>query len=153
VKFAADSSILAKLYLPDQEIAAIENYLTEDRKVLSVSALARTEVVNVLIQKGGPVDQFIEDLEQRLRLVQEDVDWGITFQHAESLARRFARILHPGSHDLMLIAASITFGATWFLSFDKKTRQRSMAAAAGLKVWPPLDREEKGLVHRARRGG
>ena len=31
------------------------------------------------------------------------------------------------------------------------SRQRPLAAAAGLRVWPPLDKEEKGLVRHATR--
>jgi hypothetical protein len=37
-------------------------------------------------------------------------------------------------------------GASWFLSFDRNSRQRPLAAAAGLQVWPPLNKDEKGLV-------
>jgi hypothetical protein len=62
------------------------------------------------------------------------------------LARRFARTLRPGGHDLVLVAAAVAMGATWFLSSDRNSRQRPLAAAAGLRVWPPLDKAEKGLV-------
>jgi hypothetical protein len=37
-------------------------------------------------------------------------------------------------------------GGPWFLSFDRNSRQRPLAAAAGLRVWPPLEKDEKGLV-------
>jgi len=79
------------------------------------------------------------------------VDWPDAFQQAESLARRFTRALRPGGHDLVLVAAAVAMGATWFLSFDRNSRQRPLAAAAGLTVWPPLDKDERGLARHAGR--
>jgi hypothetical protein len=38
-------------------------------------------------------------------------------------------------------------GGTWFLSFDRNSRQRPLAGAAGLRVWPPREKDEKGLVN------
>jgi hypothetical protein len=60
-----------------------------------------------------------------------------------------ARALRPGGHDLVLVAAAVAMGAAWFLSFDRNSHQRPLAGVAGLRVWPPLDKEEKGLVRRA----
>ncbi|MBE7499471.1 MAG: hypothetical protein HS113_04030 [Verrucomicrobiales bacterium] len=73
------------------------------------------------------------------------------FQQAESLARRFARTLRPGGHDLVLVAAAVAMGAAWFLSFDRNSRQRPLAGVAGLRLWPPLDKEEKDLIRHAAR--
>lgn len=150
MKFATDSSIVVKLYVLDEHSEQIEEFLWEDRKTLTISELARTEVINVLCREDGPVDRFLRDLESGTRIRLESLDWKQVFQYAESLARRFSRLLHPGSHDLVIVAASVVMGAATFLSFDKKSRQRALAAAAGLKVWPPLDKEEKGLVFKAR---
>lgn len=86
-----------------------------------------------------------------LRLRLEFVDWTEAFQQAESLARRFSRALRPGGHDLVLVASAVVMGATWFLSYDRNSRQRSLASVAGLQVWPPMDKEEKGLVKHASR--
>ena len=91
------------------------------------------------------------DIEEGLRLRLEPVDWTRAFQHGESLARRFSLTLCPGGHDLVLVAAAVTMGATCFLSFDSHSRQRPLAAAAGLQVWPPLRKEENGLVRHASR--
>jgi hypothetical protein len=88
-------------------------------------------------------------LDEGVRLRRESVDWPDAFQQAESLARRFSPTLRPGGHDLVLVAAAVVMGATWFLSFDRNSRQRPLAAAAGLRVWPPLDKDEKGLVRHA----
>ena len=86
---------------------------------------------------------------QGLRLRLEPVDWPRAFQQAESLARRFSPTLRPGGHDLVLVAAALTMGGTWFLSFDRNSRQRPLAAAAVLRVGPPLEKEEKGVVRHA----
>jgi len=151
MRFAADSSILVRLYLDEAGADAIERFLAEDAKVISVSELARVEVLNVLLRDPdlGAAARFEEDLDEGVRLRTESVDWPDAFQQAESLARRFSRTLRPGGHDLVLVAAAVSIGATWFLSFDRNSRQRPLAAAAGLRVWPPLDKDEKGLVQHA----
>src|SRR3989442_860648 len=95
------------------------------------------------------MEQFLTDLREGTRIKLEEVDWPRAFQQAESLARRFSHTLRPGGHDLVLVAAAVTMGAVWFLSFDRNSRQRPLAAAAGLRVWPPLDKNEKGLVRHA----
>ena len=151
MRLAADSSILVRLYLDKEGADAIEKFLADDAKVISVSALARVEVLNVLLRDPdlGAAARFEEDLDEGVRLRTESVDWSDVFQQAESLARRFARTLRPGGHDLVLVAAAVAMGASWFLSFDRNSRQRPLAATAGLRVWPPLDKDEKGLVRHA----
>ena len=151
MRLAADSSILVRLYLAAESADAIERFLADDAKVISVSELARVEVLNVLLRAPdlGAAARFEEDLAEGLRLRLESVDWPDAFQQAESLARRFSPTLRPGGHDLVLVAAAVAMGATWFLSFDRNSRQRPLAAAAGLQVWPALDKDEKGLVRHA----
>ena len=151
MKFAADSSLLVRLCLRDSKTDALERFLVEDRKVLSVSELARVEVLNVLLRLEKETAEFLADLKEGTRFRLEPLDWRDAFQQAESLARRFSRTLKPGGHDLVLVAAAVVVGATWFLSFDTNSCQRPLAASAGLRVWPPLDRDEKGLVHHAAR--
>jgi predicted nucleic acid-binding protein len=151
VKFVADSSVLLRLYLRDSKTDTLERFLAEDRKVLSVSELARVEVLNVLLRLGQETDEFLSDLNEGARFRLEPMDWRSAFQQAESLARRFSRTLKPGGHDLVLVAAAVVGGASWFLSLDANSCQRPLAACAGLRVWPPLDRNEKGLVRYAAR--
>lgn len=151
MKLAADSSLLLRLYLDEEGAETIQEFLADDAKVISVSALARVEVMNVLLRDPelGAAARFAEDLEEGIRLRLESEDWDAVFQLAESMARRFSRTLRPGGHDLVLVASAVAMGAAWFLSFDKNSRQRPLAAAAGLHVWPPLDKDEKGLVRHA----
>ena len=131
----------------------IEKFLAEDAKVVSISELARIEVLNVLLRDSGlgAAERFEADVSEGLRIRLESVDWKDAFQQAESLARRFSPALRPGGHDLVLVAAAVSMGATWFLSFDRDSGQRPLASAAGLRVWPPLDKDEKGLVKQASR--
>lgn len=151
MKFVADSSLLLRLYLRDNKTEAIERFLAEDNKVLSVSELARVEVLNVLLRLEQETGEFLADLNEGTRFRLEPLDWRAAFQQAESLARRFSRTLKPGGHDLVLVAAAVVVGATWFLSFDANSCQRPLAACAGLRVWPPLNRDERGLVRHAAR--
>jgi predicted nucleic acid-binding protein len=134
MRFVADSSLLVRLYLQDSKSESIERFLADGAKVLSLSDLARVEVLNVLVRQQDRADQFLADLEDGLRLRLEPVDWPRAFQRAESLARRFSPTLRPGGHDFVLVAAAVAMGGTWFLSFDRNSRQRPLAAAAGLRV-------------------
>jgi predicted nucleic acid-binding protein len=152
MRFAADSSLLIRLYVRDSSTETVERFLAEDCKVVSISELARIEVLNTLLRYPERAEQFGSDLEQATQLKVEPVEWREAFQQAESLARRFSAALRPGGHDLVLVAAAVTMGATWFLSFDRNSHQRPLAAVAGLRVWPPLHRDEKGLARRAARG-
>ena len=149
MRFVADSSLLVRLYLHDRQIQPIERFLEEDAKVLCLSDLARIEVLNVLLRHPPRAERFLADINEGLRLSLKPVDWHKAFQQAESLARRFSPTLRPGGHDLVLVAAAVTMGGTWFLSLDRNSRQRPLAAAAGLRVWPPLEKAEKGLVKNA----
>jgi predicted nucleic acid-binding protein len=151
VKFVADSSLLVRLYLRDSKTDALERFLAEDGKVVSISELARVEVLNVLLRLDKETAEFLADLNEGTRFQMEPVDWRDAFQQAESLARRFSRTLKPGGHDLVLVAAAVVVGASWFLSFDANSCQRPLAACAGLRLWPPLNRDEKGLVRHAAR--
>ena len=156
MRICADSSFIVRLYDPlaePRQAESIRNYLLDDNKVVSISDLCRVEVLNVLLQKPESEAQkhFEDDLREGLRLRLESVDWPDAFQQAESLARRFSRTLRPGGHDLVLVAAAVAMGASWFLSFDTNSRQRPLASAAGLRVWPPLAKDEKGLVLHASR--
>jgi predicted nucleic acid-binding protein len=151
MRLTADSSVLVNLYLDVEGARAIVRFLAADAKVISVSELARVEVLNVLLRNPdlSAAARFEDDLDEGIRLRIEAVDWTDVFQKAESLARRFSRTLRPGGHDLVLVAAAVAMGATWFLSLDRNSRQRPLAAAAGLRVWPLLDKDEKGLVRHA----
>jgi predicted nucleic acid-binding protein len=151
MRFAADSSLLVRLYLRDSNTESVERFLAEEAIVVSVSELARVEVLNALLRHEGRAGQFLADLAEGRRLQMEFVDWREAFQQAESLVRRFSRTLRPGSLDLMFVAAAVAMGATWFLSFDRNSRQRPLAAAANLRVWPQLDKDEKGLLRHATR--
>src|SRR5688572_30462054 len=128
MRFCADASLVVRLYDPEttpSDIDAISQYLADDQKAVTISDLCRIEVLNVLLRQpqSGAARKFDEDLKEGLRLRLETVDWREAFQHAESLARRFSRTLKPGGHDLVLVAAAVAMGATWFLSFDRNSRQ------------------------------
>jgi len=152
MRFAADSSAIVSLYDTNAETPALEKFLAEGDKSLAVSDLARVEVLNVLLRENADAARrFEDDLHEGMRIFIESVDWADAFQQAESLARRFSSRLRAGGHDLVLVAAAVVMGATWFVSFDRASRQRVLAAAAGLKVWPPLDKDERGLVRAAAR--
>jgi predicted nucleic acid-binding protein len=153
MKFSADSSILARLYLDADGAPELERFLADGNKSLSISELARIEVLNVLLRhpESSATVRFDQDLAEGLRLHVDRIDWSVAFRQAESLARRFSKTLKPGAHDLLLVAAAVTAGSSWFLSLDRASSQRALAGAAGLRVWPPLDKNESGLIRTAAR--
>jgi predicted nucleic acid-binding protein len=135
MRFAADSSILVRLYLRDTHTDRIEQCLTDEAKVLSVSEPARVEVLNVLLRREGRASRSLADLEEGIRFRSEPIDWHQAFHQAESLARRFSTALKPGGHDLILVAAAVTADATWFLSLDRNSKQRSLRKVLLSWVW------------------
>lgn len=152
MRFCADSSFLVRLYDPltkPAEIQSIRTYLINDQKTVSLCDLCRVEVLNVLLHRPDRAARFEADLAKNPRLRLELVDWPGVFKQAESYARRFSGSLRPGGHDLVLVAAAVAMGATWFLSFDTNSRQRQLASAVGLSVWPALSKDEKGMVKHA----
>lgn len=158
MKHSADASFVVRLYDPQAnpaELAAMHQYLDRGQVVLHLCELCRIEVVNVLLRRPQvqAADRFVADLAQGTWLRVEPIDWALAFRQAESLARRFSSVLRPGGHDLILVAAAVASGSSWFLSFDWNSRQRPLAAASGLRVWPELDKEEKGLALHARKAG
>ena len=66
MRLAADSSILVRLYLDEAGAHAIERFLADDANVISVSELARVEVLNVLLRDPdlGAAARFEEDLDK-----------------------------------------------------------------------------------------
>src|SRR3954469_15767915 len=115
MKFCADASFVLRLYdigtQPD-EAETIRDYLYDDEKVLTISELCRIEVLNVLRRRPeiSAAARFDGDVAENLLLRLESVDWPDTFLKAEALGRRFSRILRPGSHDLLLVAAAVGLG-------------------------------------------
>lgn len=151
MRYCADASFIVRLYDPllkPAEFDTLNAYLIYDQKVITLSEITQVEVLNVLLSRSdtSAVRQFEEDLTEGLRLRLEPVDWPDAFQQAESLARRFSRVLQPSSQDLILVAAAVTMGAAFFLSYDFESRQRSLATLAGLRVWPSLDKDERAQV-------
>lgn len=148
MRYCADASFIVRLYDPllkPVEFDTLNAYLIYDQKVITLSEITHVEVLNVLLNRSdtSAVRQFEEDLAEGLRLRLEPVDWPDAFQQAESLARRFSRVLQPSSQDLILVAAAVTMGAAFFLSYDFESRQRPLATLAGLRVWPSLDKDER----------
>jgi hypothetical protein len=57
MRFVADSSLLIRLYLQDRTAESIERFLQDGARVVSLSALARVEVLNALLRQEGRADK------------------------------------------------------------------------------------------------
>jgi predicted nucleic acid-binding protein len=81
-------------------------------------------------------------------------DCGLNFETLSDLSgdafRRFASRSNVGTLDILHVVAAKRFGCQWFLSFDVESGCRAMAAAAGLKVYPPIAARDRKLLARFR---
>lgn len=94
----------------------------------------------------------------RLPLLESDLrsgrirDCGFSFEQLSDLAtdafRRFASRSNVGTLDILHVIAARRFGCQWFLSFDSDSGCRAMAAASGLKVYPPLQARDRKIQAR-----
>jgi len=73
------------------------------------------------------------DLEEDV-LIHTPISWTDAFREAEKLAAVHTETLGVQSFDLLHVGLALAFGATEFLTFDR--RQAGLAKAAGLKVKP-----------------
>jgi predicted nucleic acid-binding protein len=139
MKFFADTSYLANLYL-DEALKPLARQIRDRFKlVATLTPLVRLELrLAVLhqINESAAWRGFEADL-QAGKLVLEPVPWERLIEAAQTLALRHSRQTKPGTLDALHVASALHLGATHFISFDVRSRQRAFARAVGLKLVPP----------------
>jgi predicted nucleic acid-binding protein len=111
---------------------------------LVFTALHRIEVRNALRniaardlinqeERKGAFRRIEEDLKEGL-LVHSPIDWTDVLRGADELSERYSSQDGQRTIDLLHVAVALESGAKTFLTFDK--RQRGLAQATGLKVFP-----------------
>jgi predicted nucleic acid-binding protein len=144
MKYYADSSFLVSCYLLDANTARAKAWLLKtsaplpftDLHLLEVSNAMRLGVFRDVITKTE-AKAALADIDSDLlegRLLESAVDWASAFHAAARLSEKHSAIIGSRSLDILHIAAAKALRATELLSFD--TRQRALAAAAGLQVFP-----------------
>ena len=137
-----DSSALAKLYVIEEDSAAVARFVTRRRKSLPVSLLHELELKNGLRLKafrreahrnaiGAALRHLDEDFASGI-LIRPPLDWPEVFEAAGLLSDRYAATLGCRPLDLLHVASAKILKAQGFLTFDK--RQATLARKAGLKL-------------------
>lgn len=70
------------------------------------------------------------------KVTEAGVDWDKLFAEFEPVVLQFGRRAQPRLLDGLHVLAARQAGATHFISFDHRSRQRAFARAIGLKVLP-----------------
>ena len=139
MKFFADTSFLANLYL-DQSLGALARQIqTKHQLVASLTPLVQMEMHLAALRQaaGGTAGwkDFQTDVREG-RLIIEPISWERLIDQAEALAVQHRREVQPGTLDALHVASALHLGATHFISFDELSRQRAFARAVGLKLLP-----------------
>ena len=138
----ADTSFLARIYLPHANSAKALAWMQRATEALPVTPLHRHELRNAVRlsvfrgeitaeQRKAAFREAEADLAEGI-LVHTTIPWTDAFRAAEKLAAAHTETLGVRSSDLLHVGLALTLGATEFLTFDG--RQATLAKAAGLKI-------------------
>ena len=130
-----------------------ERYVRKSSLPYLVSSLAELEVRRAFLRRTGhsrsePWQVFSQNLESGAWL-RYPVAWEPSAERTIKLIERFGATLNAGTLDTMHVALAQLSGCTWFLSFDTNSNARILAAAARLKIYPPLQPSEKSKIPRS----
>lgn len=144
MKFYADTSFLASLYLRDANSPAALAWSRRHRPTLAFTSLHRHELRNAvwLAVFRGLIGESVArgvlaDIEKDAgegRLDAFSLDWSDACREAERIADAHTARLGLRSLDLLHLGAARSMGARTLLSFDQ--RQLAAARAAGFQTGP-----------------
>ena len=143
-----DANFIAALHFNiSGQTETAERYVRKTRLPFLISSLAELEARRALIRRTGhsrsePWQVFADKLNTGAWL-RYPVAWDPAAHRTIELIERFGATLNAGTLDSMHVALAQLSGCTWFLSFDTNSNARVLAAAARLKVYPPLSPSEK----------
>ena len=146
-----DANFIAALHFNVTEQTEVaERFVRKSSLPFVVSGLAELEARRAFVRRTGhsrsePWQVFTEKLEHGLWL-RYPVAWETAANRTIALIERFGARLNAGTLDTMHVGLAQLSGCTWFLSFDRNSNARVLAASAGLKVFPRLGPEEKAKV-------
>ena len=143
-----DTSFLGALYLPGGKFEPIARKLASAfSEPMAFPWLSELELSNSVYRGVGHNIYSRRVCASILRQIAQDKNAGLLFswpldllphfREAMELSKRFTPIYLCRSLDVLHVAAARLLGAAEFASFD--TRQRKLAARAGLKLLPERD--------------
>ena len=142
MKCYLDTSVLAKLYYPEEGSEEISRWVHRRKNPILFSSLHELELKNAFALKTfrkeitenqrKRIEEAINtDLEKQV-LNRIHPDWGDVFSTAIALSGRHSSRFGARSLDILHIATAQTWGCTHFLSNDE--RQKNIAEKAGLEL-------------------
>ena len=139
MKIFADASYFGNAYYPGGGFAPAAHRLRNRHQIATITSVAVIvefrlgSLWNAQNQEGW--NEFSQD-KARGKILEIGVDWAKLFSEFEPVVLRQGSAVRPDLLDGMHVLAARQSGATHFLSFDFRSRQRSFARAIGLKVLP-----------------
>jgi len=140
----ADSSFLVSCYVTDTNTPQAKAWLLRTGGPLVLTALHALEVRNAFklgvfrgLFAAANATAARANLEADLRsgrLVKKPANWPVVLRIAAGFSERYSATVGTRSLDILDVAAAKALRAAEFVSFDG--RQRTLAAAVGLKVAP-----------------
>jgi predicted nucleic acid-binding protein len=119
---------------------------------LAVSHVVLLEARNIFSRITGedePHEWQVLEADFDGRLYVDPMNWDLLRRECNRLFSRYARRMAVGTFDTAIVASARLAGATRFLSFDATAK--TLAAAEGIEVFPPLGPAEKELSLRLAR--
>lgn len=138
----ADTGFLCSLHAPDAHTPRVLKWMQRHHDSLAFTGLHRLEFRNALrlrvfrreispAQRELAMQALLSDLVAGV-LAAAELPWTEVLMEAERLSAAHSESLGTRSLDILHVASALVLGARDFLTFD--TRQRALAAAAGLRL-------------------
>ena len=142
MKFYFDSSLLVKLYYPEDLSDAVTEMVKKRKSPVIFSSLHELEIKNAVALKvfreempDAQAEMFFDDLNNDLKtgvLARLHLDWGEVFTEALKLSAAHTKSTGARALDILHIAAAQAVQCTHFITHDK--RQAETARIAGMHV-------------------
>jgi predicted nucleic acid-binding protein len=139
VKFFADASFLYAIYYPQQVFSTAASRLWERENLQVYASIAAILELRLGALWDGANEPGWQAFQADLRIgrvTEAAVNWDSLFSEFEPSVLQFGRKAQPRLLDGLHVLAARQIGATHFISFDHRSRQRAFARAIGLKVLP-----------------
>ena len=138
-----DTSLLAKIYVPEEDAAERTEFLKEYNRAIEINFLQETELKNAFSLKFFRKEISLSELNYLTKKVGADIEsgalirvnvtWSLIFAEACNLSNKFTGKIGCRTMDILHVAAAYVNEAQYFLTGD--LRQKKLAEKIGLKTY------------------
>jgi len=139
VRFFADASFLYNVYYPGEAFCVPAKRLWQRGKLVvhaTIAVILEFRIGALWHSENQEGWESFQRDRQAGKVTEVGVDWDRLFAEFEATALQFGQRAQPRLLDGLHVLAARQAGATHFISFDHRSRQRAFARAIGLKVLP-----------------